>query len=110
MNPPAKPKQRTAQQNRALHLYFGMVAETLNDAGLDIRAVLKPNVEIPWSPGTVKEYLWRPIQKILLQKESTKELTTTEIDRVFDVLNAHLAKFGVHEPFPSIEELMNRKL
>ena len=75
-------KQRTLQQNKALHLLFTLIAETLNDAGLDMRAVLKPGVEIPWSGETVKDYIWKPIQKIQIGKEHTADLTTKEIDIV----------------------------
>src|SRR5262245_12906276 len=96
-------KQRTAQQNKALHVYFQLISDTLNDAGLDMRVVLKPSVEIPWTPKTVKEYLWRAVQRIQLRKESTTELTTTEIDKVVQTLNAHLAKFGIEQQFPSIQ-------
>lgn len=99
-------KLRTQQQNRALHLYFTMLAEALNDSGLDMRKVLKPGVEIPWTGRSVKEFLWRPVQTAQLGKDSTTELTTGEIDLIFDTLNRHLAKFGVHVPFPSIEEIM----
>lgn len=102
-------KSRTDQQNKALHVYFQLVAETLNDAGLDMRKVLKPEVEIPWSKNTVKEYLWKPIQKIQLQKKSTTELSTKDIDLIYDTMNRHLAKHGVHEPFPSIEEIIRRQ-
>lgn len=105
-----EPKQRTSQQNRALHKYFSQVAETLNAAGLDIRTVLKPEVEIPWSGDSVKNFLWRPIQQIYLQKESTTRLTTGEIDKVYDVMNMHLAKHGVHVPFPSIESIQEYEL
>lgn len=96
-------KPRTQQQNKALHKYFALVAEELNSAGLDIRQVYKPEVEIPWTPGTVKEYLWKTVQRIQLQKEHTADLETKEIDAVYDVVNNHLAKLGVHVPFPSIE-------
>lgn len=108
LEPTKEEKQRTIQQNRALHLYFQLVADTLNDAGLDMRAVLKPEVEIPWSKTSVKEYLWRPVQKIQLGKRSTTELTTKDIDKIFDTINRHLANHGVHQPFPSIEEIINR--
>ena len=101
-------KQRTIQQNRALHLFFQLVADAMNEAGLDMRAVLKPGIDIPWSKDTVKEYLWRPIQDLQLRKESTADLTTKEIDVVFDTFNRHIAKFGLHQPFPSIKELMDR--
>lgn len=101
-------KLRSQQQNRALHLYFEMIARTLNDAGLDMRAVLKPEVEIPWSKESVKEFLWRPVQKIMLRKESTTELERKDIDTVFDVVNAHLAKHGVRQPFPSVEAIFDQ--
>lgn len=100
-------RQRTTQQNKALHVLFRMLAEELNDAGLDMRKTLKQSVDIPWDPKTVKEYLWRPVQKAQLGKDSTTELTTEEIDKVFDTINRHLGeRFGLHVPFPSIEELM----
>jgi hypothetical protein len=99
-------KQRTIKQNKALHLYFTLVANALNEAGYDMRKTLKPDVEIPWTPESVKEYLWRPIMQVQLQKNSTTEMTTKEIDKVFETLNRHLGeKLGVHEPFPSIEEI-----
>lgn len=110
LKPIKKIGQRTLTQNAALHLYFSLVAETLNDAGLDMRVVLKPEVEIPWSKDTIKDFLWRPIQRFQLGKESTTELTTKEIDQIFDTMNRHLAKHGVHEDFPSIETLMNQQL
>lgn len=103
-----KEKKRTHQQNRALHLYYQLIADALNDAGLDMRAVLKPEVDIPWNKTTVKEYLWRPVQNLQLGKKSTTELTTDEIDKVFETLNRHLAKFGIGEPFPSMEEILRR--
>lgn len=104
-------KQRTNQQNRSLHLYFTHLAEKLNEAGLDMRKTLKPEIEIPWSGKSVKEYLWRPIMKAQIGKESTTELTTKEIDEVFDVINRHLSeKFGLTVEFPSNESLMLKDL
>jgi hypothetical protein len=99
-------KQRTVQQNKALHLYFEIIAEKLNDAGLDMRAVLKPNIEIPWTKESVKDHLWRPVQELYLKKDSTTELTTDEITKVYEVLNRFLAeKHGISQEFPSIENL-----
>lgn len=100
-------KQRTLQQNRALHLLFNHLAEELNDSGFDMRKTLKPGVEIPWSGKTIKEYLWRPVMKAQLGKESTTEMTTKDIDRVFETINRHLGeKFGLHVDFPSVESIM----
>ena len=102
--------QRTNQQNKALHVLFALLANTLNEAGLDMRQTLKPEIEIPWSGPSVKEFLWRPIQTTQLQKKSTTELTTVEIDQVFDTINKHLGeRFGLHVPFPSVEEIILRQ-
>ena len=101
-------KQRTKQQNKAMHLYFRMVAEALNGAGLDMRKVLKPGVPIPWNERMVKEYLWREAQKIRLGKESTRELTTAELDQLIIIINAFLASKGIEMDFPSIESAINR--
>lgn len=103
---PETPQQRTIDQNSALHLYFAHLAEELNDAGLDIRKVLKPEIDIPWTPLLIKEHLWRNLQKVILKKDSTTELTTKDIDKVYEVLNRFLSeKHGLHVPFPSIETL-----
>lgn len=100
---------RTKQQNKALHVLFQLLANNLNEAGLDMRKTLKPGVEIPWSGPAVKEYLWRPVQEAQLNKHSTTELTTVEIDKVFDTINRHMGeKFGLYTPFPSVEELILR--
>jgi len=100
-------KKRTLQQNRALHKLFELLAEELTTAGLDMRRTLKPEIDIPWTGETVKEYLWRPVMKAQLLKESTTQLTTKDIDKVFETLNRHLGeKFGLHVDFPSIETLM----
>jgi hypothetical protein len=107
-DPDQKKKQRTIQQNRALHLYCAHLAAGLNAAGFDMKRTLKQDVDIPWNAETVKEYLWRPIQKAQLMKHSTTELTTKEIDEVMDTLTRHLGeKTGVYVEFPNIESLIH---
>lgn len=107
---PVEEKQRTTQQNKALHKFYSELALALNEAGLDMKRTLKPEIDIPWNGDTVKDYLWRPIQQAQLGKESTKELTTKEIDAVYDTLNRHLGdKLGVHVEFPSIEAILNEQ-
>lgn len=103
-----KEQPRTKRQNDALHKYFELVAGVLNDAGLDMRQVLKPEVDIPWNTYNVKEFLWRPVQILQLGKESTTQLTTKEIDLVYDTLNRHLSKLGISEPFPSLKEIAEK--
>lgn len=107
---PNMDKTRTSRQNRALHLMFDQLAKELNEAGLDMRKTLKPTIDIPWSGDTVKEYLWRPVQQAQVQKKSTTDLTTREIDEVFETINRHLGtKFGLYMAFPSIETLMQEE-
>lgn len=100
-------KQRTIQQNKALHLYFTHLSEALNDAGLDMRKTLKPEVEIPWTPENIKNLIWKPIMEAQLGKKSTTEMNTKDIDVVFDTINRHLGeKFGLEIRFPSIDSLI----
>lgn len=100
--------QRTEQQNKAIHLLFRHLSDMLNDIGLDMKRVLKPEVDIPWTPRNVKEYLWRPVQLSLTGKESSKDLESKEIDQVYDVIHKHLAeKFGIEVRFPSIETMLS---
>ena len=97
--------KRTEAQNNALHLYFTQLSEAFNEAGLDIRKVIRQEVDIEWSPVLVKELLWRKIQKFVLKKESTTELNKLEeIDKIYELLNRFTSKFGVAVPFPSIEQ------
>lgn len=97
-------KQRTATQNNALHKYFAMLADALNDAGLDMKATLRDEVEIPWNADLVKQHLWRPVQVAKLGKESTVKLERAEVSQIYDIINRHLgAKFGLSVPFPESE-------
>ena len=69
---------RTGSQNSALWVFFGLLAESLNDAGLDIRKTLKSDFNIPWTKYTVHDLLWLKFQKSLFKTESTKELSKHE--------------------------------
>lgn len=98
---------RTNKQNRALHLWIRKLVLELDSAGLDMKKVLKPEVDIPWTDDLVKQYLWKPVQKAMLGKERTRDLETSEVSKVYDTLNRHLSsKFGVSVPFPEIYQLL----
>ena len=99
-------KKRTLQQNKALHLWYKQLAETLNNSGFDMKSVIK-DVDIPWSAYTVKEHLFRPTMKTMLGKDSTTELETHEIDQIFGVISKVIGeRTGIFIPFPSIEEMI----
>lgn len=101
--------RRTNQQNKALHVLFALLAQKLNENGLDMKKTFarRPEMEIPWTGASIKEYIWRPAQKGQLNKSSTTQLTTVEIDQVFDTINKFFGEnFGLHVPFPSIDEIL----
>lgn len=94
-----KAKQRSLTQNRALHLWCQWMAETLNDAGFDMRRTLREDVDVPWTMTSVKEYLWRPVQEALTHKRSTTEITTVEPTEIHAVLSRHLgSRLGIEAP------------
>ena len=102
---------RTIQQNKALHKWFELLAEALNDGGLDMKTVLKAEIEIPWTKDMIKEHLWKPIQKLYLKKNSTANLSKKDdIDKIFDIINRQIGeKWGIYVPFPSIERVMEEE-
>ena len=81
-----------------------MLSDTLNDAGLDMRVVMKPEAEIPWTPANVKDNLWRTVQIAMFNIESTSDLSTKQVGQVYEVVNRHIAQNqGVSIPFPEDE-------
>lgn len=96
-------KLRTTRQNSALHLMFQQLADELNDRGMYISQVIK--FDAKWNGARVKELIWRAVQKKITGKQSTTELTTQEIDEIFEVIHRALAEKGVEIQFPSIETL-----
>ena len=107
-------KQRTLQQNRALHLYLTWVSTALNEAGLTPEEVLKNfKIELEWTPEMCKEILWRTAQKRMFGKKSTTELSKQgEIDKIWEVMNRFLGERLHIEsiPFPSEEQINSAKI
>ena len=84
--------KRTSIQNDSMHLFFRLLAETLCEAGLDIRRTLKQDFDIPWTEKSVKELIWLPVMTALTGKTSTTKLDRKEVGEIFDVINRHLAE------------------
>jgi len=95
--------KRTLSQNSAMWLYFELLAETLNATGWEMKKVLAAKaVDVPWSKESIKSVLWVPVQEAMLNKESTTELSTVDVDRVYRVLDRHITELtGVSISFPS---------
>jgi len=100
------PGSRTSAQNASLHLWLRQLSEVLNLAGLDMRHVIKEEIDIPWTTESAKEYLWRPVQKAMTGKESTTEPNKLEYPEISDAISRHLSqKFGITPPpWPEAEQ------
>lgn len=101
-------EKRTVKQNNSLHLYCSLLADAFNEAGLDMKIVLKPDVDIEWNTESVKKYIWKSVQKAVLGTESTTVLKKQrDIDLVYDHINRHLserfAEWIAPIAFPSLE-------
>jgi len=97
--------QRTGQQNKALHKYCQMVADEMNAAGYDAKQVI--SLPISLTPEIVKDCIFKAIMTALYpDKTSTTQLSTTEIQDVYENMNrATGQKFGVSMDWPSDESL-----
>ncbi len=91
------PKPRTPEQNKSLWLFYTLLADALNNAGLDMRVVLKPTYAIPWTKESVHAHLWLPIQKAMYSTDSTTKLPKLgQIDAIHATLMRELGeKFGL---------------
>ncbi len=70
-----------------------------------MKKTLKPGIEIPWTEEMVKTHIWKTVQSVMFEKDSTTKLTTKEVNEVYAVVDRHLSeKTGVHVEFPKDEE------
>ena len=100
-------KIRTATQNKSIHKLFGEVANEMLDQGIERRTVIEDleGYSCPIDAGFVKE-VWRAIMYTQTGLQSTTQLSTAQIDKVYDTFNLFLSEtYGIHVPFPSIEAL-----
>lgn len=98
--------KRTSTQNKAIHLLFTHLSDDLNTKGLDMRVVLKPEIQILWTPESVKREIWKPIMKAMYGIESTTEMNTDQVSKIYEQIAKLLGeKFGVELEFPSKEQL-----
>ena len=109
------PDIRTDKQNNSLHLMFSQLYDELNASGIDQRVLLRGDMPIDWNTHSVKERLWRPVQKMTLGNASTRKLKKVEdIEKVYDNLNRGLMLKTDGEvslpPFPSIENMFYEEM
>ena len=100
--------KRTAKQNRALHKFFVLISDQLNEMGLEF-TFSGLNVDrlcTRYTPSIVKDFFWRPIQMALFEIESTTKIDTKQINEIIDVISKFFGDRGVKMEFPSIDNLM----
>lgn len=105
-----KEQKRTLRQNKSLHQYFELVAHELQNQGQTMQSVVKKLdfCEITPTKDSVKSIIWKPIQEVVVGKALTRELTTAEINKVYEIVSMFLSKqFGIDLPFPSEEDSEN---
>ena len=95
-------KTRTIPQNSCLHSYCQQLADALNSAGYDFNDGKVIRLPVQFTPETVKEYMFKRVMRALYpDKVSTTELSTVEIQSVYENLNNFTSsKFGVGLQWP----------
>ena len=94
---------RSTRQNSALHLYFTILSQQLNDNGIDFNFenIIYGKVAMRFTPDIVKEYIWKPIQRTMFNIESTTKINTSQINEILDVLTLHFGNSGISVSFPN---------
>lgn len=94
---------RSWRANRALHLFFEMVAKELNILGMTYvyRGLEGIEYEVPWTKELFKEFHWKPLQLAMFGTKSTTKLTSQQIDEIFMSINLFFAERGIEVTFPN---------
>lgn len=95
--------QRTDAQNRAIHLYCAQLADALDREGHTLQNVVEriKKAEIRPTQENIKETVFKPMAKALFGVDSTTKLTTSQVDRVYEMVNAFIGReFHLYIPFP----------
>lgn len=100
--------KRTDSQRNSIELYCRKVSEQLNNDGIDmyeyIEILKQKGIKLRWTQELVKDKMWRVIQKSQVGKKSTTELTTAEVNQVYEPMARFLAeRFHINVEFPSEE-------
>jgi len=85
--------------NRTKDFYEGV-----NFACHEIELTL-PKADVSWTVTTVKDHIWRPVQRAICGKESSADASKSEYIEVYENLNRMTADtFGINEQWPVKED------
>jgi len=98
-------KTRTPEQNKALHLYFTQISNSLLEHGVTVRDLLEAFKEDDVAPtGDNVKLIWKSILKRKHDKVSTTQMTTEDLNSVFNEFNMKMSILtGENIEFPSEE-------
>ena len=98
----------TQKQRGALELFFTILADQFNELGETFKWEFGGlSFNLKFTRFVVRDMLWKPIQKVLFDIDTTKDLDTKKIDMVIDVLADHFGSQGYEVEFPSQQKLLN---
>ena len=97
-------KQRTLNQNSALHKALDELAQEMYMQNLDMRTVIK--VPVRPTKENVKELMFKPVMNALFPEiTSTAKLNTKQMTMLWDVFSEAMQdRFGIFIEWPSIEQ------
>lgn len=98
-----KRKIRSLLQNRALHLFFTLIADALTNEGHQHKYKRFDGkvVEIKYTKDIIKEYYWRPLQIEMFNKKSTTQLEKHELNNIIEEFLNQNAESEIFINFPS---------
>ena len=98
---------RTPQQNKSLHKWLNDLAQELNASGQSMGDGKLIRMPIRYTGENLKELVLRPYMNALFPNiESTTQLSTTQIQELYQALDQIIAeRSGVHVEWPSEESL-----
>ena len=104
-------RTRSNIQNRALHLFFELISQELNNLGLEFtyEGLKGMIINTIYTPEMVKDFIWRPIQRSLYKIESTTELNTSQIDTISNILIKFFGEKGIYLVFPDIKSKLDNE-
>jgi hypothetical protein len=89
-------------QKASLWRWCELIAETLNNSGLDMRVVLDDSIPMDWDKEAVMNKMVRSIIKAKTGKDTTRGLKKDVLEDVIQTLSRYIATKGVVlPPFPS---------
>jgi hypothetical protein len=98
-------KTRSSLQNRALHLYWKLLADTLNNEGHTYSS--RNGKELKFTAFKI-ESDWRELMLEMYGLESTKDLTSEMLNSIYDCLNLYYSEnYGIFQDFPNWQSYMN---